>query len=115
MCAKRASPDQPAKQKGGPSAQKTANLLVDDSVAGTLTCYVCDLGLAAEMGAGGVVVSAECGTPGYMCPLLAAGVRAVTPATDVFAWGRLLRALAQLGEPADGPLPVRLTHLCGIG
>lgn len=84
-------------------------MLADDAVAGSLTCRVCDLGLAAEMGAGGVaVLSGGAGTPGYRCPLLGAGARAATPAADVFSWGRLLRALADLGNPADGPLPVRL-------
>lgn len=91
-----------------PRAQKPSNVLADDSVAGKLICRVCDLGLAAEVGADGVAeLRGGAGTRGFRCPLVGAGARAVGPAADVFSWGRLLRALADLAQPADGPLPVR--------
>ncbi|KAK9826352.1 hypothetical protein WJX81_001326 [Elliptochloris bilobata] len=84
---------------------KPANVLVETGAGAALTCHVCDLGIAEEVGVGGAaIVDCARGTPGYWCPRLAAGERAVTGAADVYGWGRTLRALADLADPVDGPM-----------
>lgn len=63
-------------------------------------CYVCDFGFAMQLGARG--------TSGFTCPAMLTDPVA-SRASDVFSFGRTLRALAEPEMPLleDGPMPVR--------
>ena len=82
---------------------KPSNILLDPNPEGGWTPYVCDFGLAMELG--GPTLTAPLwvnGTPAYMAPEQVRGERGrIGPPTDVFALGGTLH-FALHGRPPQG-------------